>query len=53
MIRDAQIERILDRLAELEREMSEGAAGDDYVRLSKEYAELSPVAAGGRRMGSR
>ena len=50
MIRDEQIERILERLEELERMMSEGAGGEDYVRLSKEYAELSLVAAGARAL---
>ncbi len=46
MIPEAQIDRILSRLRELEQLMSEGPAGDDYVRLSKEYAELAPVANG-------
>ena len=50
MIQDEQIERILERLAELEHAMSEGASGEDYVRLSKEYAELAPVAAGARAL---
>ena len=46
MIPEAQIDQILSRLRELEQLLSEGPAGDDYVRLSKEYAELSPVAEG-------
>ncbi len=48
MIQDRQIERILERHDELERLMSQRASGEDYVRLSKEYAELSPVADGAR-----
>ena len=46
MIPEAQIDQILSRLRELEQLLSEGPAGDDHVRLSKEYAELSPVAEG-------
>ena len=46
MIPEAQIDQILSRLRELEQLLSEAPAGDDYVRLSKEYAELSPVAEG-------
>ncbi|MDP6692643.1 MAG: peptide chain release factor 1 [Alphaproteobacteria bacterium] len=44
MIGEEQIGGILKRLAELEATMAEGGASDDFVRLSKEYAELSPVA---------
>ncbi len=44
MIGEEQIDSILKRLAELEATMAEGGASDDFVRLSKEYAELSPVA---------
>ena len=44
MISEEQIDRILKRLAELEVTMAEGGSSDDFVRLSKEYAELSPVA---------
>ncbi len=44
MISEEQIDRILKRLAELEATMAEGGSSDDFVRLSKEYAELSPVA---------
>ena len=44
MIGEEQIEGILKRLAELESTMSQGRTGDDFVRLSKEYAELMPVA---------
>ena len=44
MISEEQIDGILKRLAELEATMAEGGSSDDFVRLSKEYAELSPVA---------
>ncbi|MDA1098204.1 MAG: peptide chain release factor 1 [Proteobacteria bacterium] len=44
MIGGEQIAGILKRLAELEATMAEGGSNDDFVRLSKEYAELAPVA---------
>jgi peptide chain release factor 1 len=44
MIGEEQIEAILKRLAELEATMAAGGDGDDFVRLSKDYAELAPVA---------
>ena len=44
MIGEEQIDGILKRLAELEATMAEGGSGDDFVRLSKDYAELTPVA---------
>ena len=44
MIGEEYIEGILKRLAELEATMAEGGAADDFVRLSKDYAELAPVA---------
>ena len=45
MLSEEQIERVLRRFAELEAELA--SAGDDadkVVRLSKEYADLTPVA---------
>lgn len=49
LIADERIEHILKRQAELEARMSTGSGqGDEFVRLSKEYAELSPVAAAAR-----
>lgn len=45
MIGDEQIERILKRRAELEAQMAEGGERGDFAQLSREYAELSPVAA--------
>jgi len=44
MIGEEQIDGILKRLAELEATMATGGDADDFVRLSKDYAELSPVA---------
>jgi len=44
MISEEQIEGILKRLAELEATMAAGGSSGDFVRLSKEYAELAPVA---------
>jgi len=35
-----QIDRILQRFDSIEAELGSGVAGDDFVRLSKEYAEL-------------
>ena len=35
--------RLVDRFAAVEAELSSGAGGSAYVKLSKEYAELSPV----------
>ena len=44
MIGEEQIDGILKRMAELEATMAEGGSGDEFVRLSKDYAELTPVA---------
>ena len=44
MIAHEQLDRILQRFLEIEAAMAEGPAGEAYVRLSKEYAELAPVA---------
>ena len=43
MIPTAKLERLLDRFAAIEAEMSSGVAGDAFVKLSREHAELSPV----------
>ena len=48
LIPEEQLDKILSRQRELEQLLSAGPAGDDYVRLSREYAELAPVAAGAR-----
>jgi len=39
----AKLDQIIDRFVALEAEMSSGAGGEDFVRMSKEYAELEPV----------
>jgi peptide chain release factor 1 len=39
-----KLERIIQRFASVEHELSSGPAGDVFVRLSKEYAELEPTA---------
>src|SRR6202789_100544 len=43
MIPVAKLERLLDRYAALESEMASGASGTQFVKLSREHAELSPV----------
>lgn len=45
MIAEHRIEQILRRFAELEATMAEGSlSGDEFTKVSKEYAELTPVA---------
>ena len=44
MIPEETLAQILDRFAFLEAQMAAGADPDAYVRLSKEYAQLEPVA---------
>jgi len=43
MIPPAKLERLLDRFSALESEMSSGASGAAFVKLSREHAELAPV----------
>jgi len=43
MIPTAKLERLLDRYAALESEMASGASGAQFVKLSREHAELMPV----------
>jgi len=43
MIPAAKLERLLDRYAALESEMASGASGSQFVKLSREHAELAPV----------
>jgi len=38
-----KIERMREHFETIERELSSGAAGEVFVRLSKEYAELEPL----------
>lgn len=47
MIPDDKLEQIIDRHHNLEGQLSQSTGGgDDYVRISKEYAELGPLVAG-------
>jgi len=48
MIPAAKLDRLLDRFAAIEAEMASGVAGDAFVKLSREHAELSPVIAAAR-----
>ncbi|HVV64921.1 MAG TPA: peptide chain release factor 1 [Rhizomicrobium sp.] len=43
MIPTATLERLLDRFHAVEAELASGAAGNNFVKLSKEHAELAPV----------
>ncbi len=43
MIPEAKLSRLVDRFHAIEAELASGRAGDAYVRLSKEHAELAPV----------
>jgi len=43
MIPSAKLDRLLDRFHAVEAELSSGAGGPAFVRLSKEHAELAPV----------
>ncbi|MFL5260642.1 MAG: peptide chain release factor 1 [Hyphomicrobiales bacterium] len=45
-----KLERILQRFAVIEAELGQGASGDTFVRLSKEYAELQPLAAAAKKL---
>jgi peptide chain release factor 1 len=43
MIPEAKLSRLVDRFHAIEAQLASGTAGDSYVRLSKEHAELAPV----------
>ena len=43
MIPAAKLDRLLDRFAAIEAEMASGTAGEAFVKLSREHAELAPV----------
>src|ERR1041385_2377313 len=43
MIPAHPIERLIDRFQAIEAELSSGTAGNSFVKLSKEHAELGPV----------
>jgi peptide chain release factor 1 len=43
MIPAAKLDRLSNRFAEIEARLASGAGGADFVKLSKEHAELAPV----------
>jgi len=45
MIPSPKLARLLDRFAAIEAQLASGTAGGDFVKLSKEHAELAPVIA--------
>src|SRR5215469_8241199 len=45
MIPEAKLGRLVDRFAAVEAQLSSGSAGQAFVKLSKEHAELAPVIA--------
>lgn len=49
-IPQAKLDRIQQRFAVIEAELAQGAGGETFVKLSKEYSELSPVVAAARAL---
>ena len=47
-IKPEKLDRLIQRFATVEHELSQGAAGEQFVKLSKEYAELEPTAKAAR-----
>jgi peptide chain release factor 1 len=45
-----KLDRIIHRFANVEHELSSGPAGDVFVKLSKEYAELEPTARAAQKL---
>ncbi len=43
---EAKLDKVLDRFDRLQSEMASGSAGEAFVKLSKEYAELEPLVEG-------
>jgi peptide chain release factor 1 len=43
MIPETKLARLVDRFAAVEAQLSSGSAGQAFVKLSKEHAELAPV----------
>ncbi|WP_430395510.1 peptide chain release factor 1 [Ferrovibrio sp.] len=43
---EAKLEKVLERFDRLQSEMASGSAGEAFVKLSKEYAELEPLVEG-------
>jgi peptide chain release factor 1 len=44
ILKTEKIDRIIERFKTLETSLSQGAEGETFVRLSKEYADLQPLA---------
>jgi peptide chain release factor 1 len=44
LLKPEKIDRIIERFRGLEESLAAGAEGDSFVRLSKDYAELQPLA---------
>ena len=49
-IPEDKLRQVLDRFEDIEARMNATTDGDEIVRLSKEHAQLAPVAAGVRRL---
>ncbi len=47
-----KLDRILERFATVEHALSSGATGEVFVKLSKDYAELEPMAKGAGKLKS-
>lgn len=52
MIPAEKMARLVDRYEAIEAEMASRLSPDDYVKLSKEYAELTPVVVAVRKMSA-
>jgi peptide chain release factor 1 len=50
VLNSRKLDTVLARFEAIEHEMSRSASGEDFVRLSKEYAELEPVAKAARAL---
>ncbi len=50
ILNSSKLAAVLERFEAIEHEMSQAPSGEDYVRLSKEYAELEPVARAARTL---
>ena len=44
MLNAEKLDRVMDRFDAIQQELSSGVEGDEFIALSKEYAELSSVA---------
>ncbi|HUE47164.1 MAG TPA: PCRF domain-containing protein, partial [Aestuariivirgaceae bacterium] len=50
ILNSSKLAAVLERFEAIEHEMSQAPSGEDYVRLSREYAELEPVAGAARTL---